>query len=115
MRLCKFGSCETPCPPPVKTCDEQVAGKIQDREISTAAAVAQNKTEAASSRSAPAIPHADVTKSAQLSFDAQPRPTRKPLVARSSQPVLNSMHNVLADSRDLFVPVCFKYYAQTHA
>ena len=33
-------------------------------------------------------------------------------MTRSSQPVPNSMHNVLSDSRDPFVPPCFKYYAQ---
>ena len=32
--------------PPVKTRDEQVAGEIREREISTAAAAAQDKTEA---------------------------------------------------------------------
>ena len=84
--------------PPPGTRDEQVAGEMQDREIPTAAVAAQDKTEAASSTSAPAIPHTDVTNSAHLSSDAQPRPTRKTLVTRSSQPVPNSMHNVLADS-----------------
>ena len=33
-------------------------------------------------------------------------------MTRSSQPVPNSMHNVLSDCRDPFVPPCFKYYAQ---
>ena len=33
-------------------------------------------------------------------------------MTRSPQPVPNSMHNVLSDSRDPFVPPCFKYYAQ---
>ena len=31
---------------------------------------------------------------------------------RSPQSVPNYMHNVLSDSRDPFVPPCFKYYAQ---
>ena len=87
-------------PSPVEARDKQVAGKIQEREITTAAAAAQDKTEAASSTSAPAIPHADVTKSAQLSSDAQPRPTRKPLVTCSSQPVPNFMHNAPLTEND---------------
>ena len=76
--------------PPVKTREEQVAREMQEREISVAAA--QDKTEAGSSRFAPAIPHANVTDFAQLSSDAQPRPTSKTLVTRSSQPVSNALH-----------------------
>ena len=74
-------------PPLVKTRDEQVEGEMQTRDISTAAAVAQDKTEAASSRFAPAIPHADATNFAQLSSNVQPRPTPKTLMTCSSQPV----------------------------
>ena len=54
--------------------------------------VAREMTEAASSRSAPVIPHADVTDFAQLSFDAQPSPTSKTLMTRSSQLVTNAIH-----------------------
>ena len=53
---------------------------------------AADEVQAASSRSAPAIPHVDVTNFAQISCDVQPRPTPKTLVTRSSQPVLNTMH-----------------------
>ena len=76
----------------MKTRDEQVAGEVRERDISAAAAAARDKTEAASSRFAPAIPRADATDFAQLSSDAQPRPTSKTLVTRSSQPVSNAMH-----------------------
>ena len=72
------------------TREEQVAREMQEREIS--AATAQDKTQAASSRFAQAISHADVTDFAQLSSDAQTRPTSKTLVTRSSQPVLNTIH-----------------------
>ena len=54
------------------------------------AAAAQDTTEAVSSRFAPAIPHAGLTDFAQLSSDAQPRPTSKTLATRLSQPVLNA-------------------------
>ena len=84
----------------MKTREEQVEGEMQEQEISTAAAASQDKAEAASSRSAPAIPHADVTNSAQIPSDAQPRPTRKTLVTRTSQPVLNSTHNVPLPEND---------------
>ena len=75
---------------------------MQEREISAAATAAQDKTEAASSRFAPAIPHADATDFAQLSSDAQPRPTSNTLVTRSSQLVSNAMHYApLPESDDL--------------
>ena len=57
--------------------------QMQERKISAAAA--QDKTKAASSRFAPAISHADVTDSAHLSTDAQPRSTSKTLGTHSSQ------------------------------
>ena len=76
--------------PPVMTREKQVARKMQERQIPPAAA--QDKTEAASSRFAPAISHADATNFAQLSPDAQPRPTPKTLVTRSFQPVSNAMY-----------------------
>ena len=76
--------------PPVMTREEQVARETQEREIPPAAA--QDKTEAASARFAQAISHADVTSFAQLSSDAQPRPTSNTLVTCSSQPVPNAMH-----------------------
>ena len=76
--------------PNVMTREEQVAREMQEQEISAAAA--QDKTEVASSRFAPAISHADVTDFAQLSSDAQPRPTSKTLVTRSSQPVPNAIY-----------------------
>ena len=72
------------------TRENQVAREMQEREISAAAA--QDKTEAASSRFAPVIPHADVTDFAQLSSDAQPSPTSKTLMTRSFQPVTNAIH-----------------------
>ena len=76
--------------PLVITREEQVAREMKEREMSAAAA--QDKTEAASSRFAPAIPHADVTDFAQLSSDAQPRPASKIFATRSSQPVPNAIH-----------------------
>ena len=76
--------------PPVMTREEQVARETQERKISPAAA--QDKTEAASARFAQAISHVDVTNFAQLSSDAQPRPTSKILVTRSSHPIPNAMH-----------------------
>ena len=76
--------------PPVMTREEHVAREVQEREIS--AGTAQDKTEAANSRFAQAISHVDVTDFAQLSSDAQPRPTSKTLVTRSSQPVPNAIH-----------------------
>ena len=112
-----LGSVKFHVPSPVKTRDEQVAGEMQDRDTSTAAPAAQDKTERASSRYAPAIPHAGVTTSAQLSFGHLPpmpnhclpgrlswpvRPSlfrilctmcSRTLVTRSSQPVSNTMHN----------------------
>ena len=69
--------------------EEQVARKMQERQIAPAA---QDKTEAASLGFAPAIPHADATDFALLSTDAQPRPTPKTLVTRLSQPVSNAMY-----------------------
>ena len=96
--------------PPVITREEQAAREMQERAISPAAA--QDKTAAARARLAQAFPHVHVTNFAQFFSDAQSRPTRKTLVTRSSQPVPSSIHNVLADSRDPFVPACFKYYAQ---
>ena len=83
-------------PPPVMTREEQVARKIQEREISAAAA--QNKTEAASARFAQAFPHADKTDFAQLSSDAQPRPASKTLATRPSQPVPNALHYAMSRS-----------------
>ena len=76
--------------PPLMTREEQVGREMQEHEISAAAV--QDKTEAASSRFAPAIPHADVTDFAQFSSDAQPRSTSKTFVTRSSQPVPNDIH-----------------------
>ena len=75
--------------PPVMTREELVARKMQEREIPPAAA--QDKTEAAGSGFAPAIPLADATDFAQLSPDAQPRPTPKTLVTRTSKPVSIAM------------------------
>ena len=72
------------------TREDQIARKMQERQIPPAAA--QDKTEAAGSGFAPAIPHADATDFAQLSPDAQPRPTPKTLVSRSFQPVSNAMY-----------------------
>ena len=69
---------------------EQVARETQHREIPPA--TAQDKTETASARFTQAISHADVTNFAQLSSDAQPRPTSKTLVTSSSRPVPNAMH-----------------------
>ena len=69
---------------------EQVARETQQGEIPPAAA--QDKTETASARFTQAISQADVTDFAQLSSDAQPRPTSKTLVTRSSRPVPNAMH-----------------------
>ena len=63
---------------------------MQDRAISPGAA--QDKTVAASARLTQAFPHVRVTNFAQLSSDAQPRPTQKTLVIRSSQPVSNAMY-----------------------
>ena len=74
----------------VMTRKEQVARETQQGEIPPAAA--QGKTETASARFTQAISHADVTNFAQLSSDAQPRPTSKTLVTRSSRPVPNAMH-----------------------
>ena len=76
--------------PPVKTREELVARDTQERETSPAAA--QDKTGAISPRFAPAISHAGVTIFAQLSSGAQPRPTSKTLVTRSSHPVSNAMY-----------------------
>ena len=56
-------------------------------------AVAQDKTATTSARLAQAFPHVHVTHFAQLSSDAQPRPTQKTLVTRSSQPVPNAMYH----------------------
>ena len=64
--------------PPVMTRDERVARKMQKNEISSVAA--QRKTDAASTRLAKAISHADVTDFTQNSSDAQPRPASKTLV-----------------------------------
>ena len=72
------------------TREEQVARKMQEGQIPPAAA--QDKTEAASSGFASAIPHADATDFALLSTDAQPRPTLKTLMTRSSQPVSITMY-----------------------
>ena len=72
------------------TREKQVAREEQKQEISAVAA--QDKTEAASSRFTPAISHADVTDFAQLSSDAQPRPTSKTLVTRSSPPIPNGRY-----------------------
>ena len=47
--------------------EEQVAEEMQEREISTAAAAAQDNTEAASPRFAPVIRQADAPDFAQLS------------------------------------------------
>ena len=62
---------------------------MHEPEISAAAA--QDRTEAASYGFAPVIAHAE-TDSAQLSSDAQPRPTPKTLVTRLSQPVTNAIY-----------------------
>ena len=75
--------------PPVITRGEQAAWKMQERAISPADA--QDKTEAASARLAQDFPHVHVTNSAQSSSDAQPRPTQKTLVTRSSQSVSIAM------------------------
>ena len=68
----------------------QAAREMQERAISPV--VAQDKTAAASARLAQAFPHVHVTHFAQLSSHAQPRPTQKTLVTRSSQPVPNAMY-----------------------
>ena len=75
--------------PPVITRGEQAAWKMQERAISPADA--QDKTEAASARLAQDFPHVHVTNSVQPSSDAQPRPTQKTLVTRSSQSVSIAM------------------------
>ena len=75
---------------PVITRGEQAAQEMQERAISPAAA--QGKTAAASARLAQDFPHVHVTNFAQLSSDAQPRPTQKTLVTRLSQPVSNAMY-----------------------
>ena len=76
--------------PPVITREEQATREMQERAISSA--VAQDKTTAASARLAQAFPHVHVTNFVQLTSDAQPRPTQKTLVTRSSQPVPNAMY-----------------------
>ena len=76
--------------PPVITRGGQAAREMQERAISPA--VAQDKTAVASARLAQAFPHVHVTHFAQLSSDAQPRPSQKTLVTRSSQPVPNAMY-----------------------
>ena len=76
--------------PPVITRKERAAREMQERAISPAAA--QDKTAAASARLAQAFPRVHVTNFAQLSSDAQPRPTQETLVTRSSQPVSNAMY-----------------------
>ena len=84
--------------PPVITREEQVAREMQEHEISAVAA--QDKTEAASARFAQAISHADVTDFAQISSDAQPRPTSKTLVTRSSPPVPNARYYAQFPEKD---------------
>ena len=76
--------------PPVITRGGQAAREMQERAISPA--VAQDKTAAASARLVQAFPYVHVTHFAQLSSDAQPRPTQKTLVTRSSQPVPNAIY-----------------------
>ena len=71
---------------------------MQERTISPAAS--QDKTAAASARLTQAFPHVHVTSFAQLPFDAQPRPTQKTLVTRSSQPVSNAMYYALFPEND---------------
>ena len=68
--------------PPVMTREEQVAREMQEHE--TSAVATQDKTEASSAGIDQVIPHADVTDFAQISSDAQPGPTSKTLVTRSS-------------------------------
>ena len=77
---------------------EQAAREMQERAISPA--TAQDKTAAVSARLAQAFPHAHVTNFAQLSSDAQPRPTQKTLITRSSQPVSNAMYYALFPEND---------------
>ena len=89
LRFSNLGRAEFHAPPGV-TGGEQAAREMQERAISPAAA--QDKTAAASARLVQAFPHVHVTNFAQPSSDAQPRPTQKTLVTRSSQSVSNAMY-----------------------